>query len=145
MVKLRQYVNAVVLNVFSSMNALDADLLDDQRLIELKSEVCNMFLDSRAAASQHDALRERAKTFNQKTTPSIRAGGWTNERTNERGSTRVNKSRVEHTGRSIARRALHRSPCARRLLSGEPETIRQLPDCNPSTHLFSPGIMIEKK
>lgn len=68
MMKLRQYVNAVVLNVFSSMNALDADLLDDQRLIELKSEVCNMFLDSRAAASQQGALRERAKTFNQKKT-----------------------------------------------------------------------------
>lgn len=57
MMELRQYVNAVVLNVFSSMNAFDADLLDDQRLIELKSEVCNMFLDSRAAASQQGALR----------------------------------------------------------------------------------------
>lgn len=78
MMKLRQYVNAVVLNVFSSMNAFDADLLDDQRLIELKSEVCNMFLDSRAAASQHCALRERAKTFNQKNNTSIRG---TNERT----------------------------------------------------------------
>lgn len=88
MMKLRQYVNAVVLNVFSSMNALDAELLDDQRLIELKSEVCNMFLDSRAAASQQDALRERAKTFNRKNNTSIRAGGRTDERTNEgqRGS-----------------------------------------------------------
>lgn len=142
MMKLRQYVNAVVLNVFSSMNALDAGLLDDQRLIELKSEVCNMFLDSRAAASVPAGRAARAsQNFQPKNNTSIRAGG----RTNERGSTRVNKSRVEHTGRLIARRALHRSPCARRLLSGEPETIRQLPDCNPSTHLFSPGIMIGKK
>lgn len=84
MMKLRQYVNAVVLNVFSSMNALDADLLDDQRLIELKSEVCNMFLDSRAATSQQGALRERAKTFNQKNNTSIWAGGRTNE--GQRGS-----------------------------------------------------------
>lgn len=81
MMKLRQYVNAVVLNVFSSMNALDAGLLDDQRLIELKSEVCNMFLDSRAASVPAGRAARASQNFQPKNNTSIRAGGRTNERT----------------------------------------------------------------